>query len=199
MAEISPAILDKLERLPAGLQAHVERVREIAEALASHHHVDPDSVDLSAAAHDMARALTHEELMAEAGRLGLKVHAVEEAAPMLLHGPIAAAWLETEGMSSDPAVLEAVGGHTTGLPGMGPVAKVLYLADKLDPYKDGRYPHMERVQSLARQSLDGALLELLGREIVYRVSRGDPIHPGTVGLRNEIAVPSAGNRTIIAT
>ncbi len=53
--------------------------------------------------------------------------------PKLPHGPAAAALLAREGLSDDPAVLEAVAYHTFGRVGLGPVALAVYVADKIEP------------------------------------------------------------------
>ena len=87
--------------------------------------------------------------------------------PVLLHGPVAALWLQREGGIEDKEVLEAVRCHTTGQKGMGPVAKVVFLADKLDPHKVARDPRFERLAALAQESLDHALLEFLNQQLAY--------------------------------
>ena len=40
----------------------------------------------------------------------------------------------------DAEILEAVRWHSTFNRGLGPVAKIAFLADKLDEHKAGRYP-----------------------------------------------------------
>ena len=109
-------------------------------------------VDFAVAAHDLARAMKPDGLLSEAGRLGLDVHAIEERHPVLLHGAVAACWLEHEGCLADPDVLEAVRWHTTGRRGMGEVAKVVFLADKLDPVKVKHYAYLEGLPPLWRMA-----------------------------------------------
>ena len=58
-------------------------------------------------------------------------------------------------------VLEAIRAHTTGRPGMGPLALVLYVADKIEPARD--YPSVGRLRTLARLDLNGAAAESLRR------------------------------------
>ena len=54
-----------MQRLPRGLRDHVERTRDLARELARIHGVDEGAVDVGAAAHDLARALRGEALLAE--------------------------------------------------------------------------------------------------------------------------------------
>ncbi len=85
---LPPQLRARLNDLPQGLQAHVERVRAIARELAEAHGVDPDLAELTAAAHDVARAVPPKRLLEEAGRLGLRANSVETHAPILLRGPV---------------------------------------------------------------------------------------------------------------
>ena len=71
---------------------------------------------------------------------------------------------------------------------MGAVAKVVFLADKLDPRKVERYPYLERVALLAQDSLDAAILEYLSNELEYLLRQGMLIHSASVGLRNDLII-----------
>ncbi len=184
-----PATVEaRLAALPSGLRDHVERSRQVAKELARRHGVDLHKADLGTAAHDIARAVTCDVLLAEAKRLGLRVNLVERHTPLLMHGRIGAKWLEAEDGVSDREILEAVRWHTTGRKDMGAVAKIVFLADKLDPRKVGRYPYLERVALLAQDSLDAAILEYLSNELEYLLRQGLLIHPASVGLRNQLMI-----------
>ena len=105
---------------------------------------------------------------------------------MLLHGAVAAHWLEHEDGLTDADVLEAVRWHTTGKGGMGEVAKVVFLADKLDPVKIEHYAYLEGVASALGDGLDAAILRLLDQEIAYFLEKGMLVHPDCLELRNEL-------------
>lgn len=192
MTEIPAGVLDRLARLPCGLREHIDRAREVGRELAQRHAVEPGLVDLALAAHDLGRALKGEALLTEARRYGLNVHPVEQQTPLLLHGPVAAAWLIDESGSTDGRVIDAVRWHSTGRTGMGPIAKVVFLADKLDPEKVTRGPQLEKVKRLADDSVDGAILEFLDQQLAYLLGRGALIHPASVELRNELLTAQAG-------
>ena len=171
-----------------GLRDHIQGARRVARDLAVRHGVDLEPVDLGAAAHDAARSMKGAALLAEGRRYRLEVHPVEEMLPLLLHGAIAAHWLERDDGISDHRVLEAVRCHPTGKRGMGPVAKAVFLGDKLDPQKVKRYPYLRRVAALAEESLDRAILEYLDRQIVYLFKQGSLVHPESIELRDELMV-----------
>ena len=176
--------------MPRGLRDHIERAREIGRALAGLHGVDADTVDLGIAAHDVARALKGDALLEQARHYQLNPHHVELGNPILLHGPVAALWLEHEDGIIDQRVLEAVRWHTTGTEGMGTPAKVVFLADKLDPQKVSQYPYLEAIRSLAERSLDKALLAFINQQLHYLFEKDHLIHPSSLELRNELIAVS---------
>ena len=71
---------------------------------------------------------------------------------------------------------------------MGPVAKAVFLADKMDPAKSSRYPYIEEIRALATESLDQAILAFLNHQLKDSVQRGWLIHPATLSLRNELTI-----------
>lgn len=186
MPELLPAVDRRLRVLPEGLRDHIERSREVGRELARRFGVDAKKVDLGVAAHDLARAMKPDDLLGEAGRLGLDVHPVERRHPVLLHGAVAAYLLEHEDGLSDTEVLEAVRWHTTGRRGMGEVAKVVFLADKLDPVKIEHHAYLEGVAAALENGLDDAILKLLDQELAYFIKEGLLVHPAGVELRNEL-------------
>lgn len=173
-------------RLPRGLAEHVEGVVAEARRLALVHGADEGRAALAAWGHDIARALSPAELLGEARRLGLAVDAVEESAPILLHGPMAAEMLCREYAIDDAEVLAAARYHTTGRAGMSTLEKVVFVADKIEAGKLQAEPALARVKQLADRDLDAAILEYLNQHLVEATRRGWPLHPQTVAARNEL-------------
>ena len=184
-SSIETYIESRLESLPTGLFNHILRVRDIALDLAERHGLDSEKTRLGALAHDLARAAGGEALLQQAKELGIHVHPVEERVPILLHGPVAAETLSRNGLD-DPEVYQAVYWHSTAHPGLPDVAKAVYLADKLDPSKRGRYPFFDSVMSQSRESLDAAMLTFLDRELVRLIDIGELVHPASVDARNDL-------------
>ena len=192
MDELARRIQDRVSALPAWLQDHIHRVREIASELAPHHGVDPKLASLGMLAHDVARAMSGPELTAHATRLGLPIGLVESRLPVMLHGPVGAELLKREEGLSDLSLYQAVHWHTTAHPSLDSLGKLVFLADKLDPQKISRYPYQPYLRELASEDLDRAILEFLSREIVKLTSNGDLVHPAMVEARN--ALVTAGVR-----
>ena len=185
-SRLEDLVAARVAALPRGLREHISRVQQLAFELGHHHGADQEKVRLGALAHDIARAMKGEELLGHARRLGIPVHPVEARVPLLLHGPVAAELFRSAGGLDDPEIYEAVYWHSTAHMGMGPTAKIVFLADKLDPQKAGRYPYLDELKDMATRDLDTAILEFLSRELVALLSQGGLVHPASVDARNEL-------------
>ena len=86
MEKLTRQIQSRVNKLPPGLQAHINRVSDIARELALHHRVDQDRAALGMLAHDVARAMPDQELLRHAAEFNLPVTLVERRTPVMLHG-----------------------------------------------------------------------------------------------------------------
>jgi predicted HD superfamily hydrolase involved in NAD metabolism len=157
---------------------HTLRVADTAADLARVHGLDEGLARLSALIHDAARETGPEEFLRLAEEWDLPVGEPERQSPKLLHGPVAAELARRELGVDDGEVLEAVRAHTTGKPGMGPLALALYVADKIEPARE--YPSVERLRRLAQEDLRVAATESLRRAIAHNEGRGKAIHPASL-------------------
>ncbi|MCI0865006.1 MAG: bis(5'-nucleosyl)-tetraphosphatase (symmetrical) YqeK [Chloroflexi bacterium] len=191
MEKLALQIQSRVNKLPPGLQAHINRVSDIARELAPHHGVDPDRAALGMLAHDVARAMPNQELLRHAAEFNLPVTLVERQMPVMLHGPVGAEILQREDGLTEEDLYQAVYWHTTGHPSLDRLGKVVFLADKLDPLKISRYPYLPFLRELALEDLDRAILEFLSRETVARATTNEMIHPATVETRNHLLAISS--------
>jgi predicted HD superfamily hydrolase involved in NAD metabolism len=167
-------------RLSERRYEHTLRVADTAEHLALAHHLDAYRARLAALLHDAAREMGPDEFLNLADTWRLQVGDPERQSPKLLHGPVAAGLAKRELGVDDEEVLEAVRAHTTGRPGMGPLALVLYVADKVEPARD--YPSVGRLRKLAGEDLEGAAEESLRRAIAHNEERGKATHPSSLAM-----------------
>ena len=165
-------------RLSEKRYGHTLRVADTAEKLARAHGLDEERARLAALLHDAARETGPEEFLRLADELEMPIGEPERESPKLLHGPVAAELARRELGIEDEEVLEAVRAHTTGKPGMGPIALVLYVADKIEPARD--YPSVGRLREQAREDLHGAAAESLRRAIAHNEERGRATHPASL-------------------
>ena len=186
----SAAVQRRVDRLPAGLQAHIHRVVEIARELAVCHGIDQEQAALAALAHDVARAMTDGELLRRAAGMGLPIGVVERRVPILLHGPVGAEILQQAAGLTDISIYKAVYWHTTANPDLDELGKVVFIADKLDPAKIDSYPYLPQIRQMAFQDLDRSILHFLTRQAMDRLNRGELVHPVMVETRNALLAAS---------
>jgi predicted HD superfamily hydrolase involved in NAD metabolism len=175
-----------MPELPERLAAHIDRVVVLADELAVRHGLDVAQVRLAAQGHDLLRAVPDRELLECAETRGLEVSSVERAAPVLLHGPLAALELRERFEVTDEVVLDAIWWHTTGHPEFSSEAWAMFMADKVEPSKVSRTPELGAIGELAEESLERAALAYLDFRLLEAVDRGWQVHPMSTLARNEL-------------
>lgn len=174
---------EALSRLSAHRRQHSLAVAALAQQLAKVHGENPGVAYMAGLTHDLAREWSRPDLLAEAERLGLEVDDYERAEPLLLHGPIVAAWLKERGWGG-PAEWEAVRFHTTAAPEMGRLARIVYVADAVEPGR--RYPEASRLRALALRDLDRGYGAVLEDSMRYLETRGLTVHPRMESALREV-------------
>ncbi len=165
-------------------RAHALGVAETALDLAAKHGADPDKAYAAGILHDLARDYPAGELLARAEHFHIPVGYWEKSNPVVLHGPVAASVVKERLGMQDEEILEAIRVHTLGAPHMSPVAKIVYLADIIEPGR--KFDGVEYLRRLAAENMDCALLAAMDGTINYLLQRKVIIHPKTVEVRNYI-------------
>ncbi len=180
-------IIDILKRRlsPQRLQ-HSLGVANVARDMAQQYGSDPDKAYTIGLLHDYAKGMSGDALLVLANEHFLIEDQVESQVPDLLHAPVGAYLLMTELGIDDPEILQAVRVHTLGSPEMSLLDKIIFLADMIEPGRD--FPGMERLQCLAKQDPDQAMLFALDSTIRYCLEQGRILHPRTVMVRNKFLV-----------
>ena len=141
---------------------HSLNVVEEATKLAIFYQADVNKCQLCALTHDLAKEFSEEENKAYIKKYNLSKDLLKEENKNLIHGYIAAIIVkEKYNFSSD--MVNAIKYHTTGYPSMDLLAKIIYLADKIEKGKN--YPGIEEERLLAYQDLDKAIICCLNNQI----------------------------------
>ena len=172
--------------LPEWLRGHTARVVTEGRRLAPLHELDSMRVQAAAWGHDLYRACSPDELLRAASEFAIEPTAEEQAAPILLHGPIAAAQAERDWGVTDTEILESIRWHTTGRAGMSDVAIGVFVADKIERDKVAEDPGLVQIRALANHDLQAAFAALLDRRIAQQLARGAVLHPASVEARNDV-------------
>ncbi len=156
---------------------HSVRVAELARAMCVRFGADPVAGYLAGIAHDMCKSAKERWLLSMALRDGQPIVEVEEKKPSLLHGRAAAVLLESEFAIEDRSILDAVRHHTFGAPEMDSLGKIIFVADKVEPGRNGLDPAW--LARLNESDLDGMTTMVLEHNIGYLDSRGKAVSPVT--------------------
>ena len=96
----------------------------------------------------------------------------------ILHGPVAAAMLEEEWGINDNEIADAIRTHTVPEEDMSDLAKIIYLADKIEPNRKP-WQGIEKIRALAYRNLDQAIEAMLQNTMGFLAKRSDEVHPFT--------------------
>ncbi|MBO8126169.1 MAG: bis(5'-nucleosyl)-tetraphosphatase (symmetrical) YqeK [Firmicutes bacterium] len=170
------------QRLTEARFQHSRRVAETARFLARTWGLDEDKCYQAGLLHDIARDLSPEELLKQAASCGIVWDEIEGHFPVLLHGPVGAEILRRELAVTDEEILEAIRLHTTGDYPLSPTAKVIFLADYIEPGRD--FSGAQKAREAARRSLDAGVAVAVGEIIAYLTGQRYAVHPKAVNLYN---------------
>jgi len=163
---------------------HSREVARLASELCDRFHADEEKGYIAGMAHDLARELDVGEILLLAESDGAPISDWERARPLLLHGRAAAAVLTKHTGYTDPDTLQAIRDHITGRGSMGPISKIVFVADFLEPTRDFVSPEFRR-RTLAL-SLDEMTLAVLERKLHYVRAEGLEVAPAAQSLHQEL-------------
>jgi nicotinate-nucleotide adenylyltransferase len=109
------------------------------------HNIDPQLGYLAGLAHDLGKPLSDKELVKVIKNDNGKISQLERERPSLLHGRASAILLRDYFDVHNEAVLEAAALHTAGGKNMGPLAKMVYIADKMEVSREKADPALRKL------------------------------------------------------
>ena len=174
----------EMESRPDWLRGHVARVVGDARRLARRHGLDEARCAAAAMGHDLFRHCQPPDLLSASRERGIAIHPVEAASPIILHGPLAAAYAQSELEIDDPLVLDAIRFHTTGHPDYPDESLAVFVADKIEPRKLARDRSLQAVAAAAEHNLRDAAALFLERRLTRQLHGGELLHPLAVESRN---------------
>jgi nicotinate-nucleotide adenylyltransferase len=199
-AKVDPAVLELIERrglylgrerallrrlLKPARYEHCLHTARLALELAPAAGIPQQKAALAALLHDCARDLSPAaQLRLAKGPREAVLRETAARAPVLLHAWAGAELARKRFGVADPDVLEAAALHATGGPGMGPLARLVYVCDVAN---QGRaFPEAALVRRLAREDLGAAFRAANYVKLVYAFSGDGWVHPLSVALWNSL-------------
>ena len=149
--------------------------------------LDPDLGYLVGIAHDLCKQLCDEEQIRLTKIYGGEISRIEKEKPSLLHGRACAVVLKDHFKINDNEVLEAIAVHTEGHKDMSPLAKILYIADKMEVSRLKVEPAV-RNRILSGDTLDQILIMVLERAVFSLRDRKLELSKNTLGLLEKMGL-----------
>lgn len=170
--------------LPSKRFKHSVAVYETALKLAEAHKLPLERVAVAALLHDCGREVNSKESIAKAQELGVELDMVELAQPVLIHAKLGAYNARHKYGVDDEEILAGILYHTTGAADMTDLAKVVYLADMLEPGRD--FPGIEELRKQAFKNLDKAMLMAYDSTMRYLLDSKLLLHPRCIEGYNQL-------------
>lgn len=168
---------------------HSVGVMKKAEELAKIYNVDTNKAKLVGLAHDIGKELSKEEKLQYAKDNNIEIDEIEKVNVGLLHGKIGADICKKRyGFTRD--LQDAIKYHTTGNKNMDLLAKIIFVADKIEDgrnYKnEQKMQDLEKMREIAKENIDEAVLYSIDASLVFTIQKKELIHPDSIATRNAI-------------
>jgi len=175
------------ESLPRKRYEHSVRVYETAMQMAEVCNADKNKVAIAALLHDCGRQIPTKESLSKALVLGIPVDGTEAAQPILLHAKLGVYYaIHQYGINAeDSEVLDAIRYHSTGNADMTETAKIVFLADMIEPKRD--FEGVKEIRDAAFKDLDRAMFLSYKNTIDYLLEDNALIHPDAIAGYNQLA------------
>lgn len=170
---------------------HCLRVGAAARCLAVQFGSDPEQAELAGWLHDISKVIPNARRLEAALALGLEVLPEEAAFPMILHQKLSVEIARDLFGVSQPAVLSAIGCHTTLKAGATLLDQVVFLADKLEWDGVGAAPYLSCVLAGLERSLEQGVFAYLDYCWQQRDTMGC-VHPWLVAAHAQLTAELSG-------
>ena len=164
---------------------HLDGCVESAYDLALLYGLDPGKAVLAALLHDFYREKDEAEILRLAAENGIRPTPFESRYFKVLHGKVAAGYFAREGYIDDGDVLEAVAHHTLAAPDIGPLARLMFIVDAVEPFR--KYKGVEDIRAFVySHGLERSYAHVLARQIMDMAAKGKILPGATIDAYNQI-------------
>lgn len=162
---------------------HSQCVKVRCEEIALKIGFDVDIAKKVGIAHDVAKELTSEEKIEYCRKNNIEIDKIEEKNLGLLHAKIGADITKKQ-FGFTQSMARAIEAHTTGLPKMDMLAKILFIADRTS--KERELPDIDYINELLNKNIDETILYILDKKIELQIQKHATMHINSIITRNWI-------------
>lgn len=179
---------------------HVLGVTHTAVQLAERHGLDRELAAAAGLIHDRSKHLEPREIEADLSARGVEIPEEDRPFPAIWHGLHAAVWLRQDsdwapgpGLES---LIEAIRHHSTAEAGLGPLGRLLFVADFVEPGRD--FESVDALRVEARKDLDAAFKSCLAAKCRHMVKKGGmAVHPAAKRALDQCGVNITGSAGVV--
>lgn len=150
---------------------HSIGVSNTAACLAMRYGFDSKRAYLAGLLHDCAKGLKNDELIATVKKAGMDISTTEYDNPELLHQKAGSVIAREKYGIEDEEILSAISYHTTGRPGMSLLEKIIFIADYIEPNREG-LPELDKVRTVAFTDIDESIMMVCASTLDHLKSGG---------------------------
>lgn len=170
------------EFMPLRRLVHTANVCQYAVHLALRHGQDADKAALAGLLHDVCKYMP----VARQMKLAEAEGSIYPLNPNIAHGPAGAVYARDVFGMKDPLLLNAIARHTTTVPGMNDLDKIIYLSDKIEWGRDFNY--LDEIREAAELDLNLAMKLCLREVLLALVRQHKKIHPQTLSAAKDYGI-----------
>ena len=171
---------------------HVKGVVEMAKKLAELNNVSEEKAEIAALAHDVAKNLSKDKMKEIIIENNIKISPLEESNSNLWHSIIAPIVAKDKLGIEDEEILDSIRWHTTGKENMSVLAKIIYIADMIEPNRN--FNGVEEIRKITYDNLDAGVYNGLTHSIQFLLTKNLLIDENTIKARNYFLLDSEFNK-----
>ena len=131
---------------------------------------DIDKAMLAGVLHDCAKCISDDEKIRICRDADVEISDVEIENPFLLHSKAGAIVAKDNYGVDDEEILNAIRVHTTGMPDMSLLDKIVYVADYIEPRRN-KMPRLQFIRKIAFEDIDKCVAYISGDTLKYLRSK----------------------------
>lgn len=160
---------------------HSQCVSKKAEEIAKKVGYDVQIAKKVGMAHDIAKEMTEEEKLKYIKENNITIDKMEYQNTGLLHAKIGAD-IAMKKLEFTKEMGQAIRAHTTGIPNMTLLDKILFIADRTS--MERKFPDIDYLNRLLDDNIDKAVLYIIDKKIMLQIDKRATMHPDSIIARN---------------
>ena len=161
---------------------HTLGVVKTAKELAEINGISEEKAEIAALAHDVAKNLSKEKMKEMMKENNITISELEENNSNLWHSIIAPIEAKAKLGIEDEEILDSIRWHTTGKENMSVLAKIIYIADMIEPNRN--FNGIEDIRKVTFDNLDAGVYSGLTHNIEFLLTKNLLIDENTIKARN---------------